>query len=67
MSEGAEIGPEQLRVIARAAGLDVPPDRLRTLLRTWSTFQRDFEPLWQLNLGDREPTPWLVDPVDEAP
>lgn len=67
MLNDAEIGLEQLQVMARAAGLNLPPDRLRTLLRTWSTFQQDFDPLWQLDLGDREPAPWLSDPIDDAP
>lgn len=53
-------------VLAGAVGLELSPERLQTLLGTWSTFRREFDRVWQWDLGDRDPALPLFDATDRV-
>ncbi len=46
---------EEVRVLARVARLDLPPERLEALATSYSDFLTGFATIRALNTGDREP------------
>ena len=55
---------DNVEVIARAQGLDLPPSRLDTLARTFADFVAKFDEVWKIEPGDHEPDAITFD--DEA-
>ena len=55
MKETPRLSLEQARVMAEAAQLDLPPDRLESLATMLSDFLIGFEEVRAVDPGDREP------------
>ncbi len=53
--EASSIAPAQVRVLAEAAQMDLPSERIATLASTLSAFLTGFAKVHALDTGDREP------------
>ncbi len=53
--EASSITPAHVRVLAEAAHLALPPERIATLISTLSGFRTGFAKVRALDTGDREP------------
>jgi len=51
-----EVSKPQAEAIARAVGLDLPPERVEALVRQLSEFMTAFESIRAIDKGEREPS-----------
>ena len=52
---GVKVSAEQVRAMAEAVRLDLPPERVEPLADSLSAFLAGFEKIRALDVGDREP------------
>ena len=52
---GVQVSAEQVRAMAEAVQLELPPERVEALVDSLSAFLAGFEKLRALDVGDREP------------
>jgi Asp-tRNA(Asn)/Glu-tRNA(Gln) amidotransferase C subunit len=65
MTGETRLSPEQVRAMAQAVDLELPPERLEQLVRTMSEFLDGFARVRALDVGDREPPTLSFAPMEQ--